>query len=211
MLSVEEYKSDEFERILLEYADDCSNEGKTLDMGNTLLSAVKALYPRYSRTGDLTLRRFSRALQGWHQLMPGQSRWPIPWPMVAAAAVWLAKRNYMAEALGMIMQFSAYLRPGELLSLRVMDLVPPPLKYWKARGGRSPDKDEHVRRLGHLGQPVFGGLREVVHGALEHVAQGTWQPVRETVAVRADALRSVGEDVARGGGRRRLRRGGLFD
>ena len=50
MLSVEEYKSDEFERILLEYADDCFNEGKTPDMGNTLLSAVKALYPRY-RTG----------------------------------------------------------------------------------------------------------------------------------------------------------------
>ena len=103
------------------------------DMGNTLLSAVKALYPRYSRTGDLTLPRFSRALQGWNKLMPGQSRWPIPWPMVAAAAVWLAKRNYMAEALGMIMQFSAYLRPGELSILRVMDLVPPPHKYTKGK------------------------------------------------------------------------------
>ena len=114
---------------MLEYAEDCFNEGKTPDFGNTLLSAVKALYPRYSRTGDLTLPRFSRALQGWNKLMPGQSRWP----MVAAAAVWLAKRNYMAEALGMIMQFSAYLRPGELSSLRVMDLVPPPHKYTKGK------------------------------------------------------------------------------
>ena len=69
-LSVEEYQSNKLERILLEYADDCINEGKTPDMGNTLLSAVKALYPRYSRTGDLTLPRFSRASQGWNKLMP---------------------------------------------------------------------------------------------------------------------------------------------
>lgn len=32
----------------------------------------------------------------------------------------------MAEALGLILSFSAYLRPGELITLRVMDLVPPP-------------------------------------------------------------------------------------
>ena len=53
--------------------------------------------------------------------------------MVAAAAVWLAKRNCMTEALGMIMQFSAYLRPGELSDLRVMDLVPPPRQYTKGK------------------------------------------------------------------------------
>ena len=53
--------------------------------------------------------------------------------MVVAAAVWLAKRNYMAEALGMVMQFSAYLRPGELSSLRVMGLVFPPRQYTKGK------------------------------------------------------------------------------
>ena len=47
--------------------------------------------------------------------------------------MWLAKHNYMAEALGMIMQFSAYLRLGELSSLRVMDLVPPPRQYAKGK------------------------------------------------------------------------------
>ena len=66
-------------------------------------------------------------------LMPGQSRWPIPWPMVAAAAVWLAKRKFMAETLGMIMQFSAYLKPGECSSLRIMDLVPPARRYTKGK------------------------------------------------------------------------------
>ena len=125
-IRVQEYDSEIFEQVLLEWADCQFNEGKPPELGTTLFAAVKALYPRYSKSGDLKLPRFSRALAGWAKLMPGESRWPVPWPLVAAAAVWLLRRKKIPEALALVLSFSGYLRPGEMISLRVMDLVAPP-------------------------------------------------------------------------------------
>ena len=132
-IRVEEYDSEKFEQVLLEWADCQFNDGKPPEMGTTLCAAVKALYPRYSKSGDLKLPRFSRALAGWSKLMPGESRWPVPWPLVAAAAVWLARRKKTQEALALVLSFSGYLRPGEMMTLRVMDLVAPPA-YDDGRG-----------------------------------------------------------------------------
>ena len=132
-IRVQEYESEIFEQVLLEWADCQFNEGKPPELGTTLFAAVKALYPRYSKSGDLKLPRFSRALAGWAKLMPGESRWPVPWPLVAAAAVWLARRKKSPEALALVLSFSGYLRPGEMITLRVMDLVAPP-EYDNHRG-----------------------------------------------------------------------------
>ena len=68
---MKEYDSEMFEQALLEWEEGQFNEGKPPEVGTTLCAAVKALYPRYSKSGDLKLPRFSRALAGWVKLMPG--------------------------------------------------------------------------------------------------------------------------------------------
>lgn len=57
--------------------------------------------------------------------MPKASRWPIPWPVAAAAAVWLAKKGWMGWALALVTAYVTYARPGELFSLQVRHLIPP--------------------------------------------------------------------------------------
>ena len=57
--------------------------------------------------------------------MPNLSRWPLPWPVAAAAIFILWRRQKFMVAVGIALSFLAYLRPGEMHTLQVRSLVPP--------------------------------------------------------------------------------------
>ena len=110
---------------ILNYMDVLYVDGYGPEVGKRLVAGIQALYPRYSRHGDLTLPRVRRAAQGWERLVPPRSRWPVPWGVVAAAAVWLARNVGLQFCLAMILAYQCYLRPSEVATLRVRSLVPP--------------------------------------------------------------------------------------
>ena len=123
------------ESQILNYMDVLYADGYGPEVGKRLLAGIQALYPRYSRHGDLTLPRVRRATQGWERLVPSRSRWPVPWGLVAAAAVWLARRVGLEYCLAMILACQCYLRPSEVVTLRVRSLAPPSVNH--ADGPRS--------------------------------------------------------------------------
>ena len=87
------------------------------------IPANRTMFTRYSRLGDLDMPRTVKALNGWTRLTPPLSRWPLPWTMLAAALVilWCGRKPMVATAIALT--YVAYLRPGELVTLRVRNLV----------------------------------------------------------------------------------------
>ena len=71
------------------------------------------------------LPRTRRALQGWAKTEPQRTQPPLPWPLIAAMTLSMLRRGRNRTAAGVLLMFSAYLRPGELLDLQVVDLVAP--------------------------------------------------------------------------------------
>eukprot|EP00959_Pyramimonas_sp_CCMP1952_P080657 1685385-Pyramimonas_sp.AAC.1 len=61
---------------------------------------------------------------GWRQLEPADSRPPLPWGVVLALA-WAMLPECPVGALAIIVLFETHMRPSELLSLTVGQLVPP--------------------------------------------------------------------------------------
>eukprot|EP00959_Pyramimonas_sp_CCMP1952_P356804 7471554-Pyramimonas_sp.AAC.1 len=66
-----------------------------------------------------------KALQGFNRLDPGRTRPPLPLALAALIAVELVGMNLVSMALAVMLMFSAYLRPIELLSLQVTDVLVP--------------------------------------------------------------------------------------
>ena len=64
------------------------------------------------------------------------SRWPLPWTTVAAALVFLCRRRKQVVAAAIALSYVAYLRPGELATLRVRNLVVPNRPGTKGATGR---------------------------------------------------------------------------
>eukprot|EP00959_Pyramimonas_sp_CCMP1952_P424261 8886558-Pyramimonas_sp.AAC.1 len=59
-----------------------------------------------------------KALQGFNRLDPGRTRPPLPLAFAALIALELVGINLVSMALAVMLMFSAYLRPIELLSLQ---------------------------------------------------------------------------------------------
>ena len=115
----------EVEGTCLEYLDLLFTRGFGPEVGNRLIAAIRTLFPRYSRHGDLDMPRTVKALKGWTRLTPSMSRWPLPWTMVATALVTLWRRRKPVLVAAIALSYVAYLRPGEMATLRVRNLVEP--------------------------------------------------------------------------------------
>ncbi|CAK0878107.1 unnamed protein product, partial [Prorocentrum cordatum] len=107
------------------------------------------LRPSFSKRGPDKLVRTMKALQGFNRLDPGRTRPPLPLALAALIAVELVGMNLVSMALAVMLLFSAYLRPIELLSLQVTDVLAP------TKG--SPCYAIHLRRA-ERGQPSKVGL-----------------------------------------------------
>ena len=73
----------------------------------------------------LPLARLS--LRGWGRLRPEVSRDPIPWVIVTLIVSRLLQGNDVQKEAGKaaLIQFDSYCRPGEIVGLRLINVVPP--------------------------------------------------------------------------------------
>ena len=89
-----------------------------------LSAAVAHLHPHVRAAGKLGLPRSSRCAKGWRKVAPSASRIAPAWPLVCALAV-LSEGMEQWMGLAQLIANDAYLRPGEMMALRVKDLVAP--------------------------------------------------------------------------------------
>ncbi|CAK0897361.1 unnamed protein product, partial [Prorocentrum cordatum] len=115
----------ELEEAVVEYMELQFSRGEPSNSGAKLLAAIGHRDPRLHHAGRLLkLPRVARALQGWRRPVPPLTRAPAPWAAVAAIAVALIYLGQRRAALGAALAADAYLRPGELLTLRADHVVP---------------------------------------------------------------------------------------
>ncbi|CAE8610344.1 unnamed protein product, partial [Polarella glacialis] len=111
---------EEIDLCLNGYINEACMKGKDLHDATKMLAAV------LDRRQDLkeSLPRSRRSLQGYRKLDPGLSRPPMAWELVALIALTMISKDVMG-ALAVLVMFVTYIRPGEALSLKESDLIPP--------------------------------------------------------------------------------------
>ena len=112
----------DLDEILVESFEEGYFAGQGAETADRTLAAIAYIEPSLDKK---MLLRATRAAKGFRRLAPGASRQPLPWLALCGllgAALW-QQRVDLAEA--MLVQFIAYLRPGELTSLRRRQLVCP--------------------------------------------------------------------------------------
>ena len=95
-------------------------EGLDISEGQKFYAAVLEAYPVVGKFG---LVRSKRALKGWQNVDPGQSRTPLAWPFISLVAQTMWSMGQHHTALCILTMFVAYLRPSEALKIRSQDLV----------------------------------------------------------------------------------------
>ena len=90
-----------------------------------LLAALPALLTAVPRPIGSSLPRAARSMKGWLRLAPPAQRLPLPWVLICIIMAWFLRRGLRHHALALALQFCTYLRPGEVMSLRGSQLIPP--------------------------------------------------------------------------------------
>jgi integrase len=90
-------------------------------------TAAHAIFALAHHRPDLKKRlgQAHRRLAGWHRLTPSVSYPPITWELTVVIAVALARGGYHGEATSCLLAFHCYLRVGELVNLRIRDVILP--------------------------------------------------------------------------------------
>ncbi|CAK0826016.1 unnamed protein product [Prorocentrum cordatum] len=161
----------ELEETLLEYFNELYFEGHDSPDGSKLAAAVTHfrldLLPKL-----INMPRVQRALKGWKSMAPPRARLPLPWPVVAWMADWMVTNGWEVAATASVLAFILYLRPSELLSLRVISVVRPVkcgprhlskysiLLFPAELEARSKTKDYDISLL--LDNPEFGWMDQVL-------------------------------------------------
>ncbi|CAE8640645.1 unnamed protein product [Polarella glacialis] len=100
-------------------------EGRELNEGLRFYAAFVAKHPEFGRSGHLRLPRTKRALTGWRKLAPCTTRPPMPWEVACLIASHMIQLGFVTSALILVLLFTLYGRPTEILELRQKDLIKP--------------------------------------------------------------------------------------
>jgi len=93
--------------------------------GSKLLAAILHFRPNIPGPIGRAFPAATRALRGWHRLMPATTRQPLPFLLLMALVGVLLARFQISMSLAILLGFSGYLRPRELTNLKVSQLVAP--------------------------------------------------------------------------------------
>jgi hypothetical protein len=118
-------KASDLDQALTEYMNASYLDGEHSFVGSRLLSALSFVRPSLGRPRDMCVPLAKQALRGWKKLAPGSSRSPLPWEFICGIAMLQIAQGQWDVALAILIGTVFYLRPGELLGLRVRHAVPP--------------------------------------------------------------------------------------
>ena len=106
---------------MADYLDILFLEDRSANEGEKLLAALE--FHHVELKGKMF--RSKRALKGWRKEKPPKSRLPLPACIAYGIAMDLIARGKRVMGLKVLMDFDAYLRPGESLGLKVKDILKP--------------------------------------------------------------------------------------
>ena len=112
---------DECDLVMADYLDILFLEDRSANEGEKLLAALE--FHHVELKGKMF--RSKRALKGWRKEKPPKSRLPLPACIAYGIAMDLIARGKRVMGLKVLMDFDAYLRPGESLRLKVKDIIKP--------------------------------------------------------------------------------------
>ena len=100
-----------------------ARNGRGLALARNALCGLCLVFPHLNSSMPLS----RRAIKGWEKLCPSSSHPPLSWSLTCLLAVHLVSSTPdlalgVSCAVGMLLAWDAYLRVGELCSLRVCDL-----------------------------------------------------------------------------------------
>ena len=107
------------------YLDELYLDGEAMGYAQRVIAAVLFFVPVLGRGARGKLPRAAQALKGFRILDPPKARLPFPWEVVAMLANGLLLRGLQQMALGLLLMFEFYLRPGETFGVLAVGLVPP--------------------------------------------------------------------------------------
>ncbi|CAE7845041.1 ANK1 [Symbiodinium microadriaticum] len=120
---IQELTMPKLDEYLSTFLNSMFSAGADISEGNKTFAAVLDVRPGSSQAEQLPRSR--RCLKGWANLDPGATRPPMPFQLIALIAVTMIQADMTQAALLVLIMFSAYLRPGEALSLFANDVVFP--------------------------------------------------------------------------------------
>ena len=106
--------------------------GYPYDQATKTLAALQWRHPELGRYGSEKLPLTRQSLQGFNKTAPVAQREPLSWAEACGIAADLVRRKLWDFAVGLVIMFDLYLRPGEMTDIHVGDLTPP---HWA--GGAS--------------------------------------------------------------------------
>ena len=110
---------------LVEFFTACYWEGASAATGDKLLAALNCLWSWFATLQLAEHPQVARALKGWHRLLPTTPRLPLPWPVICGWAAAMCGLGRVDMALALILATGAYMRPGEVLTLRGRSVLSP--------------------------------------------------------------------------------------
>ena len=105
---------EELDRIVCFYLNQLALDGVGKATGNFIVAAICFFIPMATSS---TMIRSLRAMKGWAKLQPGKQRLPFPLVVLLAVVAHLLSKSKLASALGLLISFRCYLRPGEFQKL----------------------------------------------------------------------------------------------
>lgn len=117
-VTLEKATPSEVDSAAVEYMEESFLDGEPASCGSTLMAALGWARPAFQGVGRQLLPRSSVALKGFRKLSPAHSRLPLPLVVAAGLAMQLAAMGELSLALGTMLAFHLYLRPGETQRMR---------------------------------------------------------------------------------------------
>ena len=109
---------EELDGLVCEFLEARCFDGHNRDCGDKLIAAIgKFAWPRISLKGPCELPRTMNAAKGFKRLAPGHSCAPLPWVALVAMAAAASSLGWWGMAVALVLHFTCYLRPGELLKV----------------------------------------------------------------------------------------------
>ena len=113
------------EMAMIQYFNHLFFKGSPSGIGRTVLATVCHCRPDWVLCLRSDVGRIKQALKGWERLAPGNSKDPLPWILVLALASELNQHGHFEMSTATLLATDAYLRPGEIESLKGDSLVLP--------------------------------------------------------------------------------------
>ena len=113
------------DRMLVDLFNAKYFEGEGSHYGDYVMASLMDRKPDFGKLGHLKLSRAWRSMKCWRKLCPSRSRLAYPLAVWCGISWRMVELGHVQKAVFNLIQLSTYHRPGALLKLRKMGLVPP--------------------------------------------------------------------------------------